>query len=290
MSWKTLTEESAIASGNFAKLFRDMEIPALPQAAVRLIELADKNDVGIDEVAEVITTDPGISAKLMRTVNSVGMGLASKIGDVRGAVRMLGLKRIRSLALGFAAVDSLPGTGDHFDGEAFWQTSLQQAVFAEALAGRMARGSEGEAFTGALLQNMAQAILLTQWTKQYLPVIEQARLSGRELTEVENEEFSWNHAQAGAWLARSWGFPDELICVVEHHHDPIEEDPTNVVLDIVRLADRILMQDVDRKEIAELCSRLWLSKTGLEAVEELIRRCGFKMRTIGTVARQPESS
>lgn len=178
-----------------------MEIPPLPQAAVRLIELAGRDEADLDAVANVITSDPGISAKLMRTVNTAGMGLAAKVADVRGAVAMLGLERIRSLALGFAAIDTLPRKGNHFDGEAFWQTSLQQAVFAEALAALIARGSEGEAFTGALLQNMAQPILLTQWTTHYLPVLEQARASDRDLIEVEDEELSWNHAQAGAWLA-----------------------------------------------------------------------------------------
>ena len=109
-----------------------------------------------------------------------------------------------------------------FDQESFWQASLQRAVFADALAKEIAPGGEGEAFAGALLQDMAHPILSNQWAEHYLPVFEKAAVSERELTEVEEEELSWTHAQAGAWMARNWGFPDVLACCVGLHHSTIE--------------------------------------------------------------------
>ncbi|MCH7868749.1 MAG: HDOD domain-containing protein [Myxococcales bacterium] len=221
--WRKLTEQSAISTGNFAKLFGGMEISPLPQTAVKLIELVGQEDCDVREAATLISADLGISAKIMRTVNSAGMGLAVKVADVRGAVAMLGLAQIQFLTIAFAAADALPRKGGSFDGAAFWQTSLQRAVFAEALAAKIAPGHEGEAFTGGLLQDMAQPILLTQWQSHYAPVLERARDSDRSLISVEDDELSWNHAQAGAWLARSWGFPDVLVCCIGLHHSSLDE-------------------------------------------------------------------
>ena len=46
---------------------------------------------------------------------------------------------------------------------------------------------------------------------------------GRPLHEVEQEEFSWDHAQAGAWMARNWALPDVLACCIGLHHTPLHQ-------------------------------------------------------------------
>jgi HD-like signal output (HDOD) protein len=45
-------------------------LPALPPAAVRVLELAQQEDIGLDDLAHAISTDPALSASLLRSVNS----------------------------------------------------------------------------------------------------------------------------------------------------------------------------------------------------------------------------
>ena len=117
----------------------------------------------------------------------------------------------------------LPARAEGFNRIAFWQNSVQRSVFAEKVAARIAPGSEAEAFTGALLQDMALPILLCQFSAHYLPTAESAEESGIPLHHVEDEQLSWNHAQAGAWMARNWALPDVLVCCVGLHHATLDE-------------------------------------------------------------------
>jgi HD-like signal output (HDOD) protein len=119
--------------------------------------------------------------------------------------------------------EQLPAAAIGFDRTAFWQNAVQRGTFAENLARRQTPGSEAEAFTGALLQDMALPILLGKWSKHYLPTLELAEQTERPLLEVEDEQLSWNHAQAGAWMARNWALPDVLVCCIGLHHETLDE-------------------------------------------------------------------
>ena len=212
-----------MATGNFAKLFGKLELPAISPAATQLLKLSQKADFEMSDVVDIITTDPGITAKILTTVNSSCFGLSHQVADIRQGISLLGIKRVSSLALAFSATNALPKQIDGFDAQEFWQDSVHRAVFASAVCSRLTPGSVGEAFTGGLLQNIALPLLLVQWSKYYLQLFEMAKDTGLELVEVEDAQLSWNHAQAGAWIARNWNFPDVLVCAIGLHHTSIDD-------------------------------------------------------------------
>ena len=177
----------------------------------------------MSELSKLIASDVGLSTKVLSTVNSSYYGLRHKVNSVQHAVALLGIKRIRSLTIAFVVSQQLPTRVAGFDRLTFWQSSVQRGVFAQHIAAETAPGTEAEAFTGALLQDMALPILLSQWSTHYLPVVELARSSGRPLNQVEDEQLSWNHAQAGAWMARNWALPDVLVCCVGLHHATLDQ-------------------------------------------------------------------
>lgn len=223
MYWKQLQDQAALATGNFAKLFGNIEIPPLPQMAVQLLEMSRQEDIEIADITRAISNDAGLAAKILKTVNSAQFFLPTKVTDIHHGVALLGVKRIQSLALGYSTAGVLPKQAPGFNHTVFWQDSIQRAVFARTIVSQISPGLEGESFTGALLQNMAIPILLSTWGQYYQPVMAQSLQSKVSLVEIENQEFSWNHAQAGAWMARNWGFPDMLVCCIGLHHATLDE-------------------------------------------------------------------
>jgi HD-like signal output (HDOD) protein len=223
MLWKGLSERAAMATGNFVKLFGKADIPPLPSLATRLLTMFRDEDADVYELSKLITSDVGLSAKVLSTVNSSHYGMSNKVTSVRQAVALLGLRRVGSLATAFLVSEQLPAAAPGFDRIAFWQNAVQRSAFAENLSRLIAPGSEAEAFTGALLQDMALPILLGRWSTHYLPTVELAERTERPLVEVEDEQLSWNHAQAGAWMARNWGLPDVLVCCIGLHHATQDE-------------------------------------------------------------------
>lgn len=233
MLWRKLKEQAAVATGDFAKLFGEVELPPLPQVAVRLKQMAGDETTGLADVAEVVAADQAVSTRILRFANSAHLGLPHRISDIRQAATALGMQRLQSLVLGCSIQRVLPAPRGPLEPEEFWRDSLERAVFAEALAQRIARGTEGEAFTGALLQNMAVPVLLGRWSDYYVPIVERAMAGdgegaggacrarfghGASLAEIEQRELSWTHPQAGAWMARNWGLPDVLTCCIGLHH------------------------------------------------------------------------
>jgi HD-like signal output (HDOD) protein len=217
MHWEDLKGVVAVGDQNLDEIFAHLEVPELPSAASHLLKVLRDTEVAPADLARIITTDPGITARILRLVNSAHIGLPQQVADVRLAVSLLGVKRIQSLVLGFSAKQVLPAGAPELDDDTFWRDSIQRAAFAEAVAGKIARNGEGEAFTGALLQDLAHPVLVRQWADVYLPILARAA-GGRNLIEVEREELSWTHAETGAWIARQWGLPETLVCCVGLHH------------------------------------------------------------------------
>ena len=216
--FRTIRRHAAVASGDFAVMFKDVEIPPLPAAVTRLIAEVNQPEPNIDKLAKLISSTAGLATKVIKTVNSALYALRTPVTSVKHAVTLLGLRHIRSIALAYGTMDALPKPkGDLFDHEAFWTDSLLRAIMSRSFSKRMFSGQLEEAFTASLLADVALPVLLSVWREYYEPVIEEWKQSPRRLSEIEREHFGWDHAQAGAWILQSWEFPDEMVCYVGAH-------------------------------------------------------------------------
>lgn len=224
MKWiKTILRHAAIASGNFRTLFRNAEIPALSSAVNQLIHEINKPAPDTDRLVDLIAAEPSIAAKVIQTVNSALFALRVPVSDIRRAVTVLGIKHVRSLALAYGTMDALPSPKRSvFDHHSFWTDSLLRAFFARAFTGLSHPTRSEEAFTASLLADVALPVLLSVWSEYYQPVVEQWQESEGRLSEIEWNHFGWNHAQAGAWITKHWGFPDECVCCIGAHNFSVE--------------------------------------------------------------------
>jgi hypothetical protein len=74
-----------------------------------------------------------------------------------------------------------------------------------------------EAFSAALLQDMAVPLLAKELPKEYLELLEARQALGRRLSDLERERFGWTHAEAAAAMARGWKMPDDFGALLENH-------------------------------------------------------------------------
>jgi HD-like signal output (HDOD) protein len=219
-----IREYAAMASGNFVALFKKVDIPQLPAAVACLIQEFNKEDPEIERLTEIISSDVELSTKILRTVNSALYGLTNPVKSIHNGIMLLGLKSIRTIALSYTMRASIPNPKKGlFDFEAFWTDSLLQALLAQSLAARNWPKDKDEAFTASLLSHLALPVLLCSWESFYAPIIEQWKESDKRLSEIERADFGWDHAQASAWILKSWDFPAELVGLVGAHNLTIEE-------------------------------------------------------------------
>jgi HD-like signal output (HDOD) protein len=212
----TATQERGVTDLN--RLLNAAQLPALPQSALRLLELSRDPENGPIEFAAPIEADPGLAGQVLKFVNSSYFGFSNEISNVRMAITLVGVRTIKNFAL-WSAVFSLtpnPKCGP-FELKSLWQDSLRRGLFARAAAKLFGLKEAEEAFSAALLQDMAIPLLAKQLPKQYEQILSDRCERHRRMSEIEREQFGWDHAEAAGQLARIWKMPEGFADLLERH-------------------------------------------------------------------------
>lgn len=228
------------------------QLPSLPAAAVEVLELSRDPNLDLRQLAETIQTDPAMTGKILKTVNSSFYRLSVPCPTIMRALTYLGINLVRSIVLGFSLAETTKGGEDcDFDYSGFWRRSLFSAVAARRLAQLHKRCDPDEAFTGALLQDIGMLALLAVERHPYSTLTsgENAPAHG-ELPVVERDRLGLDHVEVGAALAERWRLPGELVhCIARHHHDVAEtDDALASTVAIAAAAIRAMESDPDASQ------------------------------------------
>lgn len=203
------------------KLLESPRLPTLPAVALQVIDLVADEHAHAEQIAAVIEKDPALSSKILRTVNSSFYALPRRCSTIRHALVVLGLKTVRTLALGFTLVRNLqvdPDSGmDHF---AFWRRSLYAASTARTLAQHTRVADPEEVFLCGLLQDLGMLTLHQVLGPAYAPLLTDAQNRHRLLPSFELAQLNTDHTQVGAMLAEHWRLPPQLVDAIRYHERP----------------------------------------------------------------------
>ena len=197
------------------------DLPTLPGIAIKILEAVQKKDSDIDEIGKVISTDPPLTVKVLKTVNSSFYSLPTKITSVSHAIKMLGINRVKNLALSFSLVNKFNSkVSKTIDHTRFWKESLIGAIAAKLLGEKIFRGFSDDIFFLGLLQNIGMLTLSTCWPKQHDIVMVELEKYGCQTYEAESQIFGFSHMEVGEYLTKSWGLPDTFYTPIGYHHYP----------------------------------------------------------------------
>jgi HD-like signal output (HDOD) protein len=216
------------ANEDLKKLLSGAQLPALPQSAIRLLELAQDPDNGPAEFAVPIEVDPGLTGQVLRFVNSSYFGFSREISSVKLAITLVGVRTIKNFSLWSAVFSLMPNPKcGPLDLKGLWVDSLRRGLFARATGKQMGMKDAEDLFAGALLQDMAVPLLAKELTKDYIELLTRAAAEGVRLSDLEREKYGWTHAEAGGVLARTWNLPAEFATLIERHVDleQLADDP-----------------------------------------------------------------
>lgn len=193
-------------------------IPTIPAVAMRLLNAISDPNVPIPKIVEIIKTDPGITAKLLKAANSPFYGGGAKIDSLDRAVVWLGKHAVSCLALSFSLADNANRGGllDKYYQE-IWLQSVIQGLAMELLANRIDKRMRDSAFVTGLLMDVGRLALLQAYSSQYTPVIDRARDEQRRLKEIEQEVLETTHAEISGELLAAWSLPETMVEVVRLH-------------------------------------------------------------------------
>lgn len=238
---------------------RSTLIPSPPETYLRLTELLQNTQVPIEDIAQVVRSDPGLTAKLLQVVNSASFGYGH-LATVEDALQMAGVEIVRALMLGLQARSFAQ---KHLKSRQLfsdlWAHSIDTATRCREVARIEGLDSAAQAtcFTVGLLHDIGKLILAAHNEKEYSALVASALREKVPIYKKELEVYQATHADIGAYLLGVWGLPDEIIHAVERHHNATREIETkftpllcvHVVQNLLPFSGRI--PDLDKDFLAQ---------------------------------------
>src|SRR5438105_1490677 len=192
-------------------------LPSLPSIAVQVLDLAQRANVDIAEIARIISKDPALSGKILRTVNSSFYGRSQHVSTISHALVILGLQSVKTLVLGFSLVTNLTkNKSKGFKHLTYWKRSICAATAARALAAKINLVQQEEAFLAALLMDIGMLVLDQVIGEPYGEIHAKIK-SHNDLSAAEKDALDATHGEVGGILAEQWKLPPLLTIPVLHH-------------------------------------------------------------------------
>ncbi len=203
------------------KILGPYELPRFRKTVFETLRRLRDPDSQPNQITEVMSMDPDLSSKVMRTVNSGAYAPRTKITSLDHAIMMMGRSSLERIVMMLGARTALPSRMPAvLNLQAFWKMSAKRAVLAKAVADLVVPVQASLSFTAGFLQDICIPLLVTGRERDYTPVLTESLKSGRELHLLELETFGWDHAELGAIACNEWELPEDLGISVRDQHVP----------------------------------------------------------------------
>lgn len=187
----------------------------------RLVSVLNHPHSGAGDIAAVIGEDQGLTTRLLKVVNSAFFSLPWRVDTVSAAVRVVGTRQIRDLAVATAVLRMFSDIPDDLvDVQSFWHHSLAVGVTARVLSSHRGEDNIERYFVAGLLHDIGRLILFTTAGGDMARALGMVRDEGVTLLQAERAAAGTDHAHVGGALLDQWNFPSALREAVRYHHEP----------------------------------------------------------------------
>lgn len=207
-------------------------LPTIPKVLKKLLVVIENPKVSLNEISNFISSDPALTIKVLKMVNSPVYGFPGRISSVNQAVILLGLTVVRGLLLGVSVFELMQKTM-----LGLWEHSLGTAIVSRLIAIKKGLKEPDELSVDGLLHDIGKVLLILQYPEEYQKAMNDTEINSIPINKSEKDHFNTTHASVGAWMAQKWRFPSNLIDIIEYHHKPHLSKRAPLGAAIVHLAD-----------------------------------------------------
>lgn len=187
------------------------ELVSLPDVYLRLQQVIDSEHASLEQVAEVLTLDPALVARLLRIANSALYNFPSSIDTVTRAVTLLGVRQVHDLVLASSVMRAFAGAGNALlDMNTFWYRSVQCGILARTLAEGAGMGDGESLFVRGLLHDLGHLVLYHHYPEQCRAALAAANDDYAALPAAEQRLIGCDANSLTAELMNVWRLPDQF--------------------------------------------------------------------------------
>lgn len=223
-------------------LSRLSDLPSLPKVVDRLLSLS-VTEASTREFADLIAMDQGLSAKVLRLVNSAFYSLRSPVSSIRHASSLLGVRTLKSLALSVSVINLFKKKTPSFDPFLFWRHALSVALAGPRIAQRLSFALADDVYITGLLHDVGIALLVQHFAEDYHRLSPPSEEGTPAAIARECETFGCAHPEVGFRVATAWRLPPLVSSGLRFHHTEPEALPEDLPADERRLIEILQVAD-----------------------------------------------
>lgn len=222
----------------------EVELSSFPDIYFQINEVLQSPRSSASHIADVVSKDTSLTAKLLKLVNSAFYGFPARIDTISRAIAILGTNELTTLALGISVVEHFTDIPDGLvDMKGFWKHSVACGVLARILASAKVGLSEERFFVAGLIHDVGRLVMFKRLPFASTQAMLLSRSTRTPLRDAEQEVLGFDHAAVSGALLKTWKFPATLELPVRHHHAPAKAmnplEPAIVhVADVLAIAMR----------------------------------------------------
>jgi HD-like signal output (HDOD) protein len=190
----------------------NIDVPAQPEALVKLSLLLADEDVKLPALAGLIESDMALAAAVLKAVNSSLYGLAGRVQTVQQAITYLGTREVAAVTFEMGLKAVFPAAPEL---DPVWERAAVRGL----LMGRIGQQLDLDtwaAHSAGLFEECGKAVLFRHTPQRYGPMLAASK-SDEELLFLEHQEFGVSHDALGAALCESWGVAPAAVHCVRYH-------------------------------------------------------------------------
>ncbi len=246
-------------------------LPRFPENIVQLQGMISDPEVELSEIARQVSTDPALTADLLKVVNSAQFMLPKKVDNIVEAVKLVGMRGLRNLLYSYGTQKILGHDGPQT--KQLWEHSYRTAFYAYHLARGITRKKHilDDVFVGGILHDMGKIIFASVHPELIQNIQRFCTDKGIPVELFEDLASGLNHADIGAMIAEKWNFPDALVHSIKYHHSPSDAPDENIDVVLTVYMANVLCHYRETGMRIEQVEPLALEEFSIESEEQLLK-------------------
>ena len=229
-----------MATANYSTLtatipWTHLRLPPFPQVAVRILQLANNENVQLHQLCDLISSDPAFASEVLTVANSLLYAPRYPATSILQAIAVLGANTLQGMCVTVGVRAYLGKTMNSPALRSLWQHNLATAVIAQRVASAGFIDKD-MAFTSGILHDIGRMALAVVQPRAYAEMLLTHRGSASSILAPEQALVGLDHCEIGRQLISDWQLPESFEAVVADHHLERRADHAWDIAELIRLS------------------------------------------------------